>query len=175
MAQGCINFTVPPPGYEWVVLHCRPRCEKKVVDVCEREGMSAYLPLKKKKHRYGARVRVFDVPLFTGYVFCVARLEQKRWLRQNRFIANVLEVVDQQKLADQLRQIDRALTAGEAVVEVMPYLEKGKWVRVTAGALRGLEGVVLRVHGKTKVILSVDMIRQSVAVEVDSAFLAPAS
>lgn len=134
----------------------------------------AYLPLRRKKHRYGSRVRVFDVPLFSGYVFCVAPIEQKRWLKQNRLIANVLEVVDQQKLADQLAQIDRALTVGEAVVEVMPYLEKGKWVRVTAGPLRGLEGMVLRVQSKTKVVLNVDMIRQSVAVEVDSAFLAPA-
>lgn len=174
MLPARIRFTVPPAGQEWVVLHCRPRCEKKVVDVCEREGMAAYLPVRKKKHRYGARVRVFDVPLFSGYVFCVAHTDRKQWLKQNRWIANVLEVLDQQKLADQLAQIDRALTAGDAVVEVMPYLEKGKWVRVTAGPLRGLEGMVLRVQCKTKVVLNVDMIRQSVVVEVDSAFLAPA-
>lgn len=174
MEQGQINFAVPPAGQEWVVLHCRPRCEKKVVEACRREGLFSYLPLRKKKHRYGSRIRIFEVPLFTGYVFCIAAHEKKRWLRQNQLVANVLDVCDQKKLVEQLHQIQKALTVGEGVVEVMPYLEKGRWVRVTAGPFRGMEGIVLRLQGKTKVVLNVDMIRQSVAVEVDSAFLVPA-
>jgi transcriptional antiterminator RfaH len=168
------EFSVPPEGQEWVVLHCRPRCEKKVVEVCRREGMHLYLPLRKKTHRYGPRTRVFEVPLFTGYVFGVAAREQKRWLRQNQYIANVLDVCDQKKLVEQLNQIRKALTIGDSVVEVMPYLEKGRSVRVTAGPFRGLEGIVLRFQSKTKVVLNVDMIQQSVAVEVDSAYLVPA-
>jgi transcription antitermination factor NusG len=88
-------------------------------------------------------------------------------------VANLLDVVDQEKLVEQLRQINHALTVGE-VVEVMPYLETGRPIRVTGGVMKGLEGVVSRVKGKTRVIINVDMIRQSVAVEVDSAWLAPA-
>jgi transcription antitermination factor NusG len=65
------------------------------------------------------------------------------------------------------------LTVGE-VVEVMPYLDAGRRVKVTGGAMKGLEGIVSRLKGKTRVIINVDMIRQSVAVEVDGAWLAPA-
>ncbi len=166
-------FEVPPEGRAWVVIHSRPRCEKKAADFCGRQGISTYLPLQRKTHRYGGRVRTFSSPLFPGYVFCVADAAQKRLLRQNQHVANLLEVWDQRRLVEQLQQIRRALDVGD-VVEVMPYLESGKMVRVKAGPFKGLEGIVLRVKSRAKVVINVDMIQQAVAVEVDSSFLVPA-
>lgn len=64
--------------------------------------------------------------------------------------------------------------ASQDLVEVMPFLERGRRVRVTAGPLRGLEGMVQRVKGRTRIVLNVDMIRQAVSIEVDSACLGPA-
>ena len=164
---------VPDREHAWVVLHSRPRCEKKIADHCKRNGLPWYLPLRKKIHRYGSREKSFLSPLFPGYVFCVVTPAKKSDIRQNRYVANLLEVIDQEKLVEQLRQIDRALTLGE-VVEVMPYLDTGRRVKVTGGVMKGLEGIVSRVKGRTRVIINVDMIRQSVAVEVDSAWLVPA-
>lgn len=160
-------------GREWVVLHVRPRCEKKAVNVCEQEDIAAYLPLRKKVHRYGRREHSFMSPLFPGYVFCIVDPDAKGFLRQNQYVANLLEVAEQQKLVRQLQQIERALAANDAV-QVLPYLESGKLVRVTAGSLKGLEGIIQRVKGKTRVVISVDMIQQSVAIEVDAAMLTPA-
>jgi transcriptional antiterminator RfaH len=166
-------FRVHEGERAWAVLHSRPRCEKKIADYCDRNKLPCYLPLRKKIHRYGARERSFWSPLFPGYVFCVVTPLQKSEVRQNRYVANLLDVVDQKTLVEQLRQIDRALTVGD-VVEVMPYLEAGRRVSVTSGPMKGLEGLVLRVKGRTRVVINVDMIQQSVAVEVDSAWLSPA-
>jgi len=160
------------PGSAWVVVHTRPRCEKKIVSFCAEHGMASYLPLLRKVHRYGSREKVFSSPVFSGYVFCIVRNDRRAFLRQNRHVANVLLVSDQEKLVNQLRAIRTALESGRQV-EVMPYLERGGRVRVTAGPLRGLEGRVLRMKGATRVIVNVDMIRQAVAVEVDSSNLAP--
>lgn len=161
------EIDMPPAGYVWVILHTRPRCEKKLRIQLEREGVSVYLPLKKKTHRYGARQREFLSPLFPGYIFCMPAAKASHQLRQNQYVANVLRVIDQETLVHQLRQIRHALAAGD-IVEIMPYLEKGKPVRVIGGPLRGLEGVVETIKRKTRVIISVDMIRQSVFVEVES-------
>jgi transcription antitermination factor NusG len=166
-------LNLPEPGRSWVVLHTRPRCEKKIADFCGRNSIPCYLPLRQKAHRYGSRERVFSSPLFPGYAFCAATVAQQATVRQNRHVANVLTVVDQATLVNQLRQIRQALVVGD-VAEVMPYLEKGKPVRVTGGPFKGLEGIVARVKGKTRIVVNVDIIRQAVAVEVDSAFLAPA-
>ena len=105
-------------------------------------------------------------------MFCLVDLEGWRWLGQNRYTANVLEVVDQQRLVDQLRQLQLALQAGQWV-EALPFLEAGRRVRVQAGPLRGLEGLIVRIKGQTRIVLNVDMIRESVAVEVDSSLLSP--
>lgn len=163
----------PDAGRAWIVIHTRPRCEKKAADFCARHGIPAYLPLQQKVHRYGARVRPFWSPLFPGYAFGLVDPPQQALVRQNRATANVLEVLDQDLLVRQLRQVRAALAAGD-VLELLPYLEAGKRVRVTGGPLKGAEGVVLRVKGATRIVLNVDMIRQSVAVEMDSGLLAPA-
>lgn len=166
-------LTMPAADRFWIVVHARPRCEKRIVDYCRLNGFPVYLPLRKKVHRYGVRERVFWSPLFPGYAFCVVSMAQRASLRQNRYVANLLEVVAQQNLVNQLQQIRMALQAGD-VLEVMPYLEKGKTVRVMGGPFKGLEGIIARIKGQTKVVINVDMIQQSVAVEVDSAYLGPA-
>ena len=163
---------MPDAGRAWVVLHARPRSEKKAADFCRRSGMPVYLPLRKKVHRYGARERAFWSPLFPGYAFCISSTAEKMQLRQNRHVANLLDVIDQRQLLDQLRQIQQALSVGD-VAEVLPYLQSGKTVRVTGGPFKGLEGIVARVKGGTRVIINVDMIRQAVAVEVDGSYLMP--
>lgn len=168
-----VDFTVLPDPTRWVVAHTRPRCEKKLADAAQRAQMMVYLPLRARQHRYGGRRRVFTAPLFSGYLFCRGDLDQRRWLRQNQHVANVLEVVDQAELTRQLAQIHAALESG-LVVDVMPFLESGHRVRVTGGPLRGFEGVVIRVQGRARVLLTIDMIRQAAVVEVDGALLAPA-
>lgn len=160
-------------GFDWVVLHTRPRCEKKVEEFCCRNGFPVYLPLQKKVHRYGARNRPFWSPLFPGYVFCVATQVQKSTLKQNQHVANLLQVYDPAKLVCQLAQIQHAIGAGD-VITVLPYLETGKPVVVSGGPFKGLEGIVERVKGKERIIINVDMIQQSIAVEVDSCYLRPA-
>jgi transcription antitermination factor NusG len=167
------RLVVPAPGQAWLVVHARPRAEKKLVQYCGQQGMATYLPLRTKVHRYGNRERAFSSPLFPGYVFCVATPAQRSLVMQNRHAAHVLDVFDQARLVEQLRQIDQALATGD-VLEVMPYLESGRRVRVLAGPLKGLEGLVLRSKSNTRIVINVDMIRQAVAMEVDSAWLGPA-
>ena len=166
------GFPVSTPERPWVVVHTRPRCEKKLADAAGRQGIGTYLPLRKRVHRYGNRERSFESPLFPGYLFCLAEVDGRRWLAQNRYTANLLEVFDQTQLDAQLRQLHQALETGR-VLDVMPYLQTGHRVRVLAGPLRGLEGLVLRVKGQARIVINVDMIRESVAVEVDSSMLAP--
>lgn len=167
-----VQLPGPTESRRWVVAHVRPRREKKVLAEAMRQGLSVYLPLHQRTHRYGARERTYDLPLFPGYVFCQGEPDQVRWLGQNRHVANLLEVLDQEHLVGQLRHLQAALQAG-ALTEAMPYLESGRRVRVQAGPLRGLEGCIMRLKGQTRIVLNVDMIRESVAVEVDSSLLAP--
>ena len=160
----------PVEPQAWVVAHVRPRCEKKLELFCQTESIPVYVPLKRSAHQYEGRVRVFMKPLFPGYVFCLCNPQQKQTVKQNQYTANLLTVVNQAALVHQLRQLVHALSVGDAV-EVMPYLEKGKRVRVTGGPFKGLEGIVERIAQKTNVVISIEMIQQSVFMEVDGMFV----
>jgi transcription antitermination factor NusG len=167
------ELATAPAGSAWLVVHARPRAEKKVTFFCRTHCYRSYLPVRSKTHTYGNRKRTFNSPLFAGYVFCCVDQAGRTLLRQNQHVANVLDVYDQAGLLAQLRQVRQALTAGQ-IVEVLPFLEAGHRVRVTNGPFRGLEGVVVRAKGRTRIVLNVDMIMQSVVAEVDGDWLAPA-
>jgi transcription antitermination factor NusG len=164
----------PPPDekHAWIVLHARPRCEKKVAEFCVSRDIFHYLPLLSKKHRYGNRIRTFEVPLFTGYIFVLATNADKTLLRQNDRVANVLSVLDQATLLSQLDQVRRALEHHETM-ELFPHLATGMKVQVRSGPLKGVEGFIHKIKNKTKIVLNIDFIRQSVAVEVDAEWLVP--
>ncbi len=159
-----------PEGEEWVILHTRPRAEKKAQQSFELAGATMYLPLRRKDHRYGSRVRTFWSPMFPGYIFGRFPSRDVNLLRSNQYVANVLKVVDQAGLVHQLQQVERALLAGE-MVDLMPYLEAGKPVRITGGPFKGVEGIVERIDKRTKVVISIEMIQQSVFMEVDSSYV----
>ncbi|NKB25908.1 MAG: hypothetical protein GKR87_16365 [Kiritimatiellae bacterium] len=161
---------IPEEDQAWCVLHTRPRCEKKLVQFCEEHRIQTYLPLKKSVHHYGMRKRSFLVPLFTGYTFCISDASNRFQLRQNRYVANLLEVYDPETLVAQLKQIRRALES-EDMLTVSPYLEKGCRVLINKGPLKGVEGIIKVVKRKEKIVLNVDMIQQAVVIEIDHSYL----
>lgn len=155
-------------GFVWTILHARPRAEKKIREHYHKEGITIFLPLRHKEHRYGNRVREFWSPLFPGYVFGRFPEKQVHTIRQNQHVANVLTVVHQDALVHQLQQLKRAVQSGE-LLDVMPYIEAGKTVRIISGPFKGVEGVVQQVADKTRVMVGIEMIQQSVAMWVDGA------
>lgn len=169
-----VELVPGPPGTGWLVLHARPRCEKKVEELCRQQGAPAYLPLLSVKRRYGARVRVHTKPLFTGYLFTLATPAQTQYLQQNRLVANTLAVVDEARFLAQLRAVQRTLSSGTPV-DVMPHVREGRPVEVTSGPLKGVTGLVVRVKGRDRVVVNVDMIGYAMAMEVDASMLKAAS
>jgi len=162
----------PAKGEEWIVVRTRPRCEKKLEEVCTLKRMGVFLPLSAKTHSYGRRERTFSSPLFSGYLFSLVNPDQRQWIQQNRFTARILRTGDQGLLLQELQAIRTALLTDE-VVEVFPFITEGRSIRVLSGPLRGTEGVIKRLKGKTRVVVNVELIQQSVAIEVESHQLAP--
>lgn len=174
-----MNYQEEKPGLpfasgnlQWMVAHTRPRCEKRIEEFCHNRGFTCFLPQVSRAHRYGARRRVYRIPLFPGYVFVLADSAGSSLLRGNRHVANLLEVHDQATLVNQLNQVKLALDH-EAPVELLPQFTTGMKVTVQDGPFKGVEGLVERVKNNTRIILNVDFIQQSIAVEVNTEWLIP--
>lgn len=159
-------------GIEWAVAHTKPRCEKKLVQHCAREGIDSTLPCYRAPHRYRGKTVVFLKPLFPGYVFLRLRREQHRVLIQSDYVANLLTVTDQELFDRQLREIMTALET-DVEVRLAPAISEGTRVQIKSGPLRGLEGWVETRRGPTTVMLRLDFIGQAAAVKVEAWELEP--
>lgn len=159
-------------GIDWVVAHTKPRCEKKLVQYCEREGIDSTLPCYRSPHRYRGKTVVFNKPLFPGYVFLQLGSDQRRTIRQSDYIANLLTVTDQELFNRQLREIMAALET-DVEVRLAPAIGEGVRVQIKSGPLRGLEGWVENRTGPTTVMLRLDFIGQAAAVKVEAWDLEP--
>jgi len=151
----------------WFVAHTRPRCEKKLVQYAEREGMAATLPCYRAVHKYRGKTVIFQKPLFPGYVFLQLAAGQSQKLYQSDRIANLLKVTDQALFIQQLRSVLQALETGREIF-LAPQIGEGCRVRIKAGPLRGIEGWVEKRYGMTTVLLRVDFISQAAAVKVEA-------
>ena len=151
----------------WYVAHTRPRCEKKIVEYCRREGLPTTLPLYKSVKKYRGKVLTFHKPLFPGYVFLQLQDRQRQKVHQSDYVANLLNVPDQKEFAAQL---DDILTSLELDVEIRlaPTIGPGTKVFIKSGPLRGMEGWVETRTGPTVVLLRLDFIGQAAAVKIDA-------
>jgi len=161
----------------WWVCHCKPRCEKKFSALMQVHGFEHYLPLVTSERRYGARIKVFTKPLFSGYVFAEVPPEKKALIYQQDLLARAFEVEDVPRLLAQLDDI-RALLASGIDFTLKPLLTKGRRVRIISGPLKGVEGFVESAEADGKrggdssgsasrgVLLSVDVLQQGLLVPV---------
>ncbi len=157
----------------WAVAHTKPRCEKKLRQHCEREGVVVTLPLVQSAHKYRGKNVVFEKPLFPGYAFLRLAQEQRRIVLQSDYIANLLDVFDQEQFERQLKEILVALESG-CEVRLAPAIGQGMRVNIKTGPLRGMEAWVEERYGPSTVLLRLDFIGQAAAVKLDVTELEPA-
>lgn len=151
----------------WFVAHTRPRCEKKLAEYAQKEGIAVTLPTIASVHKYRGKTVKFHKPLFPGYVFLRMLASQRQSIYQSDHVANLLDVVDQELLAQQLEVVMRALES-DVEIRLAPQIVEGQRVRIIAGPLRGVEGVVEQRSGVTTVFLRVDFISQAAAVKMEA-------
>ena len=163
------------PAYfagRWWVAHTKPRSEKVLaLDLAARD-IPYYLPLCRRTTHSRATGRASHsiVPVFTGYVFFNALERQRVLALTTNRIVSTLEVLDQTRLIHELRQIQRVIST-DSDFEWGEKLELGDWVRVVAGPLMGVEGVVRGRRSRARLVLNVQMLAQSVQLEVERGLL----
>ena len=151
---------------QWWVVHTRSRNEKALAQDLISKDISYFLPMSWKVSRKSRRTTRSLLPLFNGYLFfCGKENERVELLKTNR-VANLIEVDNQQKLLDELVQVNQALQSG-APLTPHNYIKEGQRCRVIAGPLMGLEGIVVRSNNATRLVLQIDMLGQAASVEID--------
>ncbi len=151
----------------WWCLHTKPRQEKATARDLRAQGITYYLPQVSKEACTPKGRRIQSViPLFTGYMFLRGEPKDRlAALRADRLV-NVLDVIDQDALARDLRQIHQMLSSGLPVTEenTAPV---GATVRITSGPLAGMVGTVVRRGKRDQFVAMVQFLGRGAMVDLE--------
>lgn len=153
----------------WWVLYTRHQHEKTVAEILSTKGFEVFLPLYESMRRWKDRSKLLSLPLFPCYVFVRGGLSRRLQVLTTPGVHMILFHGEQVAMVPdaEIGAIQRAVE-GPFHVEPHPFLKCGELVRVKRGSLEGVEGVLVRKKNLYRLVISVEMMAQSVAVEIDS-------
>jgi len=176
-AERVLPSGLPDPhlASNWFAVFTTPRHEKRVEQHLRLRNVESFLPLYRspRKWRNGLKV-VLELPLFPGYIFVrIRRSERVKVLEVPGVVAIVGGAAGQMARLPEAEV--EALRSGLHLrqAEPHPLLTVGRRARIRTGALAGLEGIVVRKKNSLRVVLTMDLIMQSIVVEVDGEELEP--
>jgi len=156
-------------GSQWFAVYTTCRHEKRIAQHLAQREIEHYLPLylADRKWRDGSKVRL-EIPLFPSYIFVhIRRSDRVRILNVPGALALVGGTGGEP--AAVAESAIEALRVGlrEHRIEPHPLLRLGQMARIRSGAFAGMEGIVVRRKSGCRVVLTLEQIMQSIAVEVD--------
>lgn len=174
-AMDRLNETVENlPVESWYAAYTSANHEKRVAEQLAQRGIENFLPLYDSVRRWKDRRVRLQLPLFPGYVFVRLALKEKLRVLQVAGVARLVGFGDKPvSLPEEEVEILRRGVSGEVRMEPHPYLTEGRRVRIMRGPLTGMEGILLRKKGGMRLVLSIDLIMRSIAVDVDAADVRP--
>ena len=155
-----------PPEARWYAVYIVTRHEKVVAQQLARRGIEAFLPLYRVTRFWKNRRAQVELPLFPSYLFVRLNIADRVRALEVPSVVHIVSVRGE-PVAVPDGEIESLRTAMQLRrSEPCSYLASGKRIRIKAGPLRGLEGVVVRQNSQARIIVSVDFIQRSTAVEL---------
>jgi transcriptional antiterminator NusG len=151
---------------EWYALKIRTRSEPVALASLEHYGFESYCPQVKVRRRYSDRLKSVAEPVFPGYLFCRFDLSSKSKVLSSNAVERVVGFGSQAAPipASEIEAIRRMVDEGGAAA---PVPRKGDRVRVIAGSLRGIEGILVRETAAASFVVSVLLLQRSVSLSIE--------
>jgi transcription antitermination factor NusG len=158
----------------WFALRVKPNYEKPVATALRGKGIEEFLPLFRSRRQWSDRVKVMDLPLFPGYLFCRLNLEERMPLLTTPGFLYIVGVGKNPQPVEEaeIQAIQSVLRSGVPVTP-WPSLVVGQKVQLRHGPLRGLVGVLTKIANQHRMYVSVTLLKRSISVEVAPEWLQP--
>jgi len=168
---------MPVAEMNWFAVRTRSRHEKSVARQLEERGITAFLPLVTQLRRWSDRRKLVQFPLFPGYTF--VRLSYEPPVRlavlQTEGVVHFVGTHGHGiPIPDEQIESIQTLLRNDVLIESHPYLKIGQRVRLRGGSLEGMEGILVARKGHRMLVISVELIQRSLAIQVDGYDVEPA-
>jgi len=154
---------------DWFALHTRYQHEKSVAEQLAMKGFQTFLPTYLTTRQWKDRKKQLCLPLFPGYLFVEDAAGRKLQVVNTPGVCSIISVAGVPAViaSEEIASIRRAVESIYAV-EPHPFLNDGDTVRVKSGPLAGIEGILARKKDACRLVISVQMLGRSAAVEIDA-------
>jgi transcription antitermination factor NusG len=152
----------------WHALYTRHQHEKAIARTLSNKGLTVFLPLYGTIRLWRKRPQKLQLPLFPCYVFVQGGLDHQLQILSTPGIHNIVKLGGRPAIVspEQIAAVRRIV---ENPTQVAPceFLHAGDRVAVTSGSLLGVEGILVRVKGMDRLVVSMEMLGRSASVEID--------
>ncbi len=160
----------------WFAVQVMGRHEKMAHELLQFKGYESFLPIYQCRRRWSDRIKKLELPLFPGYIFCRFDLYDRLPILKT---PGVVCIVGIGKVPVPISEMEiaaiRSIVDSRLPSEPWPFLEAGQRVLVNCGPLQGLDGIVIKVKSDCRLIVSINLLQRSVAVEIDSNWISAPS
>ncbi len=153
---------------DWHALFVRSRHEKSVHAQLDAKSEEVFLPLYYRKHKWADRWKLVELPLFPGYVFCRFDSNKRSSVLATSGVIDVVRIGSQPATINpsEIEAIQRVVKS-PLLTEPHDDLVKGQKVMMSDGPLKGLTGTLMEHRKGPRLVISVDLLRRSVFIEID--------
>jgi transcriptional antiterminator NusG len=161
-------------GHFWFALQTRSRHEQIVRHELAIRNIEEFLPTVKRLSQWKDRKKEIEFPLFPGYCFARFSLDKRLAVLQSPGVVHIVGALRPEPIPDLEIESLRIVLNNRTRYELHPYLKEGCLVEVTKGPMQGVKGIFVRHARPYRLVLSINLIHQAVAVEVDASSVVPA-
>jgi len=170
------RVTLPrPDNLSWYAVQIQSRLGNVASATLRGKGYEEFLPLYRFRRRWSDRIKELELPLFPGYLFC--RIDVSDRLLPILTTPGVIGIVGAGKtpvpVDDEEIEAIRAILRSGLAVQPWPFLRVGSKVYIEGGPLAGVEGIITNMDKVYRLIVSVNLLQRSVAVEIERAWARP--
>lgn len=165
-----VDIAISAKDSMWFAVQTRPRHEKKVSLELAEKGLQSFLPLQCARRRWSDRYKWVELPLFSQYLFVRISPDAEMRIRVLRTVG-VIRFAGASGGGTPVpdAQIESLQAIMKQRVPLAPhsYINVGERVRIRGGALNGVEGVLVAIKDDRRLVVSVDLIQRSVAIQLN--------
>jgi len=159
----------------WFAIQVRYRHEFSTARLLHERGYKQLVPSYIAKRRWSDRWKEIECPLFSGYIFCQFNSEAIFPIVSTPGVIRIVGCQNQPiPLSNKEIEAIQRVVQSPCAPEPCNYLQSGTRVRIIRGPLTGLEGIVNSYKGRYRLILSVELVQRSIAMEIAQDWIDPA-
>lgn len=158
--------------WPWFAIEVRTSCERTANLLLENAGYECFLPFARGISHRAERNKGFEMPLFPGHFFCRMNPHDRLPVLMTPGVVQIVGTGQTPMPVEEteIEALRRAEKSGLATMP-WPYLQVGHAARMESGPLRGLTGILVKIKFGMKLVLSVNVLQRSAAVEIERSWI----